>query len=416
MHILVHLDNATYGGSERTIEPILELRHRGFTFTITYRQSETFVVPRAWQDMSGVIVRPLDLNWFPGWRNWQFRHFGQTSWSRRLVQFLAYISRRRRDAQTLKRVLNEVNPDVVHIVMGGFPGARSSRLSSLVAGKGWSIPRVISIHNVPVKAPWFWQLVEGRMSRRALRAADVITFGSKRAARHLTALYPGLDGKIRVIPNTNPDEKLCEVFLTGRALDEDYWCVSVARLEANKGTEVLLRSLADVRLRQPELVSERKMLLVVGSGSRLESLQRLSCSLGLNTEVEFAGSTRNYYEQVARASIYVQPSLWGEDSPLATLAAMQLGKPLVVSNVGGLGDQVSQDCGFVVAPGDEVRLSKAVESLIRDTSLRDGMRHCAMVRYRTVYSNAQYQKVWQRTYSTAVTSDSMCSGEAYDQG
>jgi glycosyltransferase involved in cell wall biosynthesis len=72
-----------------------------------------------------------------------------------------------------------------------------------------------------------------------------------------------------------------------------------------------------------------------------------------------------------------------EGLPLALLEAMATGLPVVVTQVGGMGEAVrAGDSGLVVAPGDPDRLTAAVKTLIDDPALRARLGRAAQQRAR----------------------------------
>ncbi|OBF16539.1 glycosyl transferase family 1 [Mycobacterium sp. ACS4331] len=86
--------------------------------------------------------------------------------------------------------------------------------------------------------------------------------------------------------------------------------------------------------------------------------------------------------RMARASVYVLPSLGPEPFPMAVLEAMSVGLPVVVTDQCGLAGLVRKyGCGIVVAPGCR-NIADAVHSLLAapDTARMMGQRGRAAVR------------------------------------
>jgi glycosyltransferase involved in cell wall biosynthesis len=64
--------------------------------------------------------------------------------------------------------------------------------------------------------------------------------------------------------------------------------------------------------------------------------------------------------------VFVHPS-WAEAFPYVILEAMALGRPIVASDVGGIGEAlVDGDSGLLVAPRDERALAEALVELLGD--------------------------------------------------
>ena len=81
-------------------------------------------------------------------------------------------------------------------------------------------------------------------------------------------------------------------------------------------------------------------------------------------------------EAVARwlqaADLYVHPSR-ADTFPNGVLEALACGTPIVASRVGGIPEQVRNETGILVEPGDPAALAAAIESLLADPSRRERM-------------------------------------------
>jgi len=81
-------------------------------------------------------------------------------------------------------------------------------------------------------------------------------------------------------------------------------------------------------------------------------------------------------EEVARrlqsAELYVHPSR-ADTFPSGVLEALGCGAPVVASRVGGIPEQVREETGVLVDPGDPRALAAAIESLLADPARRERM-------------------------------------------
>jgi glycosyltransferase involved in cell wall biosynthesis len=133
----------------------------------------------------------------------------------------------------------------------------------------------------------------------------------------------------------------------------------VGRLIPIKGHHVLLHALARARREVPAL-----SLDLVGSGPLEPALRQRVRELGLDGAVRFLGrvSPPRYVE----AALVVVPSL-GEGFGMVALEAMERGRAVVASAVGGLPEIVADgETGIVVTPGDPVALARALVDLASD--------------------------------------------------
>ena len=110
----------------------------------------------------------------------------------------------------------------------------------------------------------------------------------------------------------------------------------------------------------------RGQLLIVGEGPARESLEALSCQLGLSDCTVFAGARRDIPRILPLLDLFVLPSLY-EGFGIAILEAMAAGKPVVATAVGGIPEfVVPGETGLLVEAGNAAALADAIRSLLRD--------------------------------------------------
>ena len=134
--------------------------------------------------------------------------------------------------------------------------------------------------------------------------------------------------------------------------------LSVGRLEAYKGFDVLAKALACVKKELPQ----PWVWVLVGTGPQEPALESLVGQLGLAQMTRFTGpvSDRDLATLYERADLFVHPTLF-EGSSLVTLEAMAHGKPVIGTAVGGIPDKIEEGVnGFLIPPGDEEALAKAI--------------------------------------------------------
>jgi len=135
----------------------------------------------------------------------------------------------------------------------------------------------------------------------------------------------------------------------------------VGRLIPVKGHLVLLRALAQARTRVPGLVLD-----IAGSGPLEPALRAYARELGLGDAVRFLGFVSPVQTAIENASVVVVPSL-GEGFGMVALEAMERGRPVIASAVGGLPEIVADgETGLVVSPGDAEELAEAMVALAGD--------------------------------------------------
>jgi glycosyltransferase involved in cell wall biosynthesis len=143
---------------------------------------------------------------------------------------------------------------------------------------------------------------------------------------------------------------------------------SVANFKAAKDHATLLRAAALLRQAVPEL-----RLLLVGQGPLEAETRRLAAELGLQGAVVFAGFRTDARRLAAAFDVFALSSTY-EGLPIALIEAMALGRPAVVTRVGGTPEVVSDGAqGLLVPPRDPAALAAALLRLLGDPGLRASM-------------------------------------------
>lgn len=142
--------------------------------------------------------------------------------------------------------------------------------------------------------------------------------------------------------------------------------VFVGRLERVKGVHILLDAHRRLTAQMPEA-----SLSIVGDGRERANLEAGAADLVAAGRVRFLGwqDQDSVARELAAASIVVLPSLWPENFPTVALEALQHGRPLVGSRVGGIPELVGEDNGALVEPGDAAALAAELARLLADPGL-----------------------------------------------
>jgi len=97
------------------------------------------------------------------------------------------------------------------------------------------------------------------------------------------------------------------------------------------------------------------------------------------------------YAAFGRADVFVHPTL-NDYVPLVVLEALQFGLPIVSTNVGAIPEMVVDgEHGLIVEKGDAAALARALETLLRDATLRERLGHAARRRYLTQYAPERFE-------------------------
>lgn len=141
-------------------------------------------------------------------------------------------------------------------------------------------------------------------------------------------------------------------------------------LDRNKG---IFNILEMINQYQGEL--RGRFLLHIGGNGKTEEVGRLIAEYGIGDIVQFEGWVRGEkkIELLNRSDFYLLPS-YNEGLPISILEAMSYRLPIVASPVGGIPEIVEEGVnGFLVQPGDNESLYRAISQLIEKPDQRKVM-------------------------------------------
>jgi glycosyltransferase involved in cell wall biosynthesis len=145
----------------------------------------------------------------------------------------------------------------------------------------------------------------------------------------------------------------------------------VGRLQPDKGQDIFLRAVAELRARGRQVHG-----LVVGgaafglSPAYPESLRRLVSELGLESSVTFTGQVDDVPSYLSAMDVFVSPSAT-ESFGIAILEAMTLGIVVVNGARGGPEEIIEGGVsGIMLDSRDPVEVAAAIEALMLDQLLR----------------------------------------------
>jgi glycosyltransferase involved in cell wall biosynthesis len=137
--------------------------------------------------------------------------------------------------------------------------------------------------------------------------------------------------------------------------------VSVGSLRAAKNYQNFIRALAKVSFKDWHYT-------IAGQGEDRARLKQLIRGLGLEEKITLAGRVDPVYPLLKKAHLFVMPSAW-EGFGLAAVEAMNASLPVVLSDVPGLKELVTEDKEILpfarlIEPTDTVLLQKQLEAIL----------------------------------------------------
>ncbi|HTR72702.1 MAG TPA: glycosyltransferase, partial [Solirubrobacteraceae bacterium] len=146
-------------------------------------------------------------------------------------------------------------------------------------------------------------------------------------------------------------------------------------LRPGKGIETLIDAVPGVLAGHPDA-----QVAIVGGGPGLEALRERARLAGVAEAVHFLGPSSDPMGVLRGMDVFVHPS-WAESFPYVVLEAMSLGRAIVASDVGGIGEAiVDGESGRLVAARDPEDLGRATIALLDDAQLRRRMGDAARLR------------------------------------
>ena len=222
------------------------------------------------------------------------------------------------------------------------------------------------------------------------RFADLLIAATPAEKEQLVQLYDAAPARIRVI-SPGVDTERFHPIPAAHAKERMGICpdrriiLFVGRIEPLKGVDNLLRAIALVMERRPELREGLCVPVIGGDPDRVREddemmrLQELREELGIGDIVTFLGTrdqdTLQY--SYSAAEMVVMPSDY-ESFGMVALEAMACGTPVIASDVGGLAFLVRHGrTGYRVPARDPAALAAKITRLLTDEGLRRRIGHRA---------------------------------------
>ncbi|HEY71978.1 MAG: glycosyl transferase [Anaerolineaceae bacterium 4572_32.2] len=254
----------------------------------------------------------------------------------------------------------------------------------------WGAPIVHMFHTLGKMKNAVAQRPEERETTRRIemeteiaRFADALVAATPVEEEQLVRAYSADPASIRVI-SPGVDTERFHPIPAAHAKERIALCpdcriiLFVGRIEPLKGIDNLLRAIAQVIDRRPELREGLIVPIIGGDPDRVREddemvrLRELRESLGIADVVTFLGAkdqdTLQYY--YSAADVVVMPSDY-ESFGMVALEAMACGAPVIASDVGGLSFLVQHArTGYRVPARDPQALAARITRLLTDEGLR----------------------------------------------
>lgn len=239
--------------------------------------------------------------------------------------------------------------------------------------------------------------------RTLMLACDRLVFLSESVVREMAAMLPPaaaarLQAMASVLPN------FTEVPLAPREIRPvgatPLIVFFIGNIGHRKGAYDLVRASARI-VQQCEVPFRLVFAGPFDSPEDARCMTALVEELGLSRCVRFIGPVTGEAKTEAfrTADIFALPS-YGEGVPVSLIEALAFGIPVVVSDVGGIPETVTDGLeGFLLHPGQVEVMAATLGRLIEDPELRRKMGCAGRARAEQCYSVGAYFKALHRLYS-----------------
>lgn len=173
--------------------------------------------------------------------------------------------------------------------------------------------------------------------------------------------------KVKVVFNGIPlrdfkplDKKVVAAEREKWNIPEDHRIVaSIGRVDEQKGNQYLLDAAAQILKERDNVI-----FMIVGDGPLLGKLKKQCKRHKMEKDVIFTGYHSNIPLIQSMIDMQVIPSLW-EGTTLTVFEAMSMERPIVATNVDGLGEVLRhEENALLVSPRDSEGLADAIEDLL----------------------------------------------------
>ncbi len=260
------------------------------------------------------------------------------------------------EARRLSRIIEQADPDVVHLhgAKAGLVGrlVLRNRVPTVFQPHAWSHPAAAGGVRTASRR---WEHFATRWSAATVCVSD---------AERVAGLRLGVDGRTVVIPHGVDLATYRPAGQEDRAgarkslgLADVPTVVCIGELVAQKGQ----RDLLDAWPRVVEQVPDARLVLV-GEGPDRAALVTQSRS---TTGVSLVGGRSDIGAWLAASDVVAVPSRW-DGMPLVPLEAMACARSVVATSVAGIVESVPEGAGAIVVPGDELSMAEALAERLLD--------------------------------------------------
>lgn len=371
--ILYVITKSNFGGAQRYVyELATAMQKRGFTVAVACGGNGELVTRLA---TAGITTYPI-------------------AGLERDIRFTREV----RALYALARSIYTFKPDCIHL-----NSAKAGVLGSIVA-RILFVPRIIfTAHGWPFREQRSrkWRLMAWAGSYlTALLAHHTIEVSQH---DHQDVYMPGTGKKRTVISPAVSPFPLLERAAARTALFSptdiathfaNIWLVTVAELTHNKNLATAIDAVAEFNSTH----STKIFYTILGAGELETALREQVALRGISEYVHFHGYTKDARQYLLAFDIFLLPSK-KEGLPYALLEAGLAEVPCVASNVGGIGEVLTdQVSGILINPENHMSIVTALEDLLQNPDNRTHFATALKAHITATYDTATMQAKTEKIY------------------
>ena len=258
----------------------------------------------------------------------------------------------------LYKVMKNQKPDIIHINNGGFPGADSCNLLSLISKKVssktiYTINNIPQVNNLNLISKIYFYFVSKNI--------DYFTTGSKFVSYQISKIFKN---QVKNIPNciniNLKNNNKIDSEIRKRVKDNSKIFISAGLLTKRKGFIELIEIFSS-------LDKEDFYLFIYGDGELRKEIQNKINAVGLSEKVFLMGYTNNLLKEIKNSDYFVLNSLFNEDMPYVLIEALLEQKPIISTDLAGINEIVIDGKnGYLSKPNNDQHF---IENLNKAISL-----------------------------------------------
>lgn len=408
--VLIYSDCFTFGGSEYVAINILKspLIQSVFNLHFAYREHKeySYYVNKLLSKEKCLKLHPLKL-----WSNDTLFHTINTKVRNRHLRYIiklpmwlvAHIGPYKwNNKYVFRKLLSEINVDLIHINNGGYPAAETCLYLALCASE-LGIKNIFQVNNQATP------MIKNRRDIKVEKSVNLFLTATECARKELSLNRHFDINKISTlfnavedpIPFRSKDEVRRELGIT----QDDFIITEVALLEKRKGQIPLLKAMLELKNLNESLYNITTILFV-GNGEDERKICEFIESHGLEKKVKMLGYRLEYIDIVNASDVFALPSLFNEDMPLSILTAMALSKPILSSKLAGIPEEVEDNINGCLADPLSPSFVSDIACLIEKIyNNKEAYGKASLIRYKSLFCREIYENKLIKLYNSIIYED-----------